>query len=123
MKTILLIEDSDSLIQFFFHFLTERGYQVVTARDGINALSKVQEVKPDAVLLDMVLPGLNGWELLDYFAQDPKLAQIPVVVVSGYTKIDLPIPPTKQVVAVFDKAEPMDNLLPVIDQATSKPQP
>ena len=58
------------------------GFEVVSARDGAAGIALIRRLSPDAVVLDIRLPGLDGWEVLDRLAADPDTAATPVVVVS-----------------------------------------
>jgi len=80
---ILVIEDENRVAEFIRDALTEIGYAIALAADGANALNKVTENAPDLVLLDLNLPDMPGFEVLDRLrARSPAL---PVVIVSGNT--------------------------------------
>ncbi len=64
MKKILLIEDDPFLIDIYGTKLKEEGYEVVVAEDGEKGLKSIETEDPDLVLLDIVLPNFNGWEIL-----------------------------------------------------------
>lgn len=63
-KTILVIEDEDTLCDLLQDELSAVGYRVVTARNGLEGLEKIQEVQPDLVICDRAMPGMTGYELL-----------------------------------------------------------
>ena len=65
--------------------LEEQGYEVYEAEDGVEALQRCREAKPDAALLDVEMPGLDGHEVLEAMKADPELADIPVVFLTGRT--------------------------------------
>jgi len=83
MKSILLIEDSKFLRLASEKALVRAGYSVVSVDDGEQALRVAQERVPDLILLDMLLPGLGGPEVLRALKNHPITAQIPVVVLSS----------------------------------------
>jgi CheY-like chemotaxis protein len=83
MTTILLIEDSRFLRLANERILTKAGYRVISAADGEDALLQVQRVRPDLILLDMLLPRLGGECVLQALKQDHKMACIPVIVISS----------------------------------------
>ena len=64
MSRVLVVEDSDSACDLIRDFLESKGYDVFLSRTGEDALAKVRELKPDVMLLDIVLPGIDGMEVL-----------------------------------------------------------
>ncbi len=64
MSRVLVVDDSDSACDFIRDFLESKGYDVFLSRTGEDALAKVRELKPDVMLLDIVLPGIDGMEVL-----------------------------------------------------------
>ena len=86
MQTVLVIEDSKLLRVQREHTLKKAGFLVVTAIDGIEALTVAREIHPDLILLDMLLPKLDGPSVLRALKADPATAQIPVVVVTGLSQ-------------------------------------
>jgi CheY-like chemotaxis protein len=82
-KKILLIEDDKFLRELMNKKLLTLGYDVVSAADGESGLVMIKETKPDVVLLDLILPGINGFEVLEKAKQDPEIANIPVVILSN----------------------------------------
>jgi CheY-like chemotaxis protein len=82
-KKILLIEDDKFLRELMNKKLLTLGYEVVSAADGESGLVMIKETKPDVVLLDLILPGINGFEVLEKAKQDPEIANIPVVILSN----------------------------------------
>jgi len=83
MKKILLIEDDKFLRELMVKKLLTMDYDVAFAVDGESGLSMIKEVKPDVVLLDLILPGINGFEVLEKAKQDPEIADIPVIILSN----------------------------------------
>jgi DNA-binding response OmpR family regulator len=82
-KTILIIEDDKFLRELIAQKLVKEGYETSEAIDGEEGIKKVQETKPDLVLLDLILPGIDGFEVLSKMREDPSLAQIPVIILSN----------------------------------------
>ena len=82
-KKILLVEDDKFLRELMSKKLITLGYEVVSAADGESGLVMIKETKPDVVLLDLILPGINGFEVLEKAKQDPAIANIPVVILSN----------------------------------------
>jgi len=83
MNNILLIEDDPFLIDIYTTKLKEVGYAVEVAEDGEEAMSKIRETKPDLVLLDIVLPTVNGWEILKFINKDENLKGMKVIILSN----------------------------------------
>jgi two-component system alkaline phosphatase synthesis response regulator PhoP/two-component system response regulator ResD len=63
MATVLIVDDKRNIVELANLYLTEEGFQVITAGDGVTALEKVEQYKPDLVLLDIMLPQMDGWEV------------------------------------------------------------
>jgi len=83
MKYILLVEDDPFLVEIYSTKLKEAGYEVETAEDGDTALRKVKEMPPDLMLLDVVLPNFNGWEILKKVKEDEATKAVKVVILSN----------------------------------------
>jgi len=83
MKKILLVEDDPFLIEIYTTKLKEVGFGVEVALDGESCLKKLEEKVPDLLLLDIVLPSLDGWEVLEKIKKNPKLKNLRVVVLSN----------------------------------------
>jgi CheY-like chemotaxis protein len=83
-KRILIIEDSEEIRAVFGIALRHAGYEVVEASDGASGLLQRRVSKPDIVILDIGLPGLNGWEVLLLLKGTEHTADIPVLVVTAY---------------------------------------
>ncbi len=82
-KTILIIEDDKFLRELISKKLTKEGYTISEAIDGEEGFKKVKAEKPDMVLLDLILPGIDGFEVLSKMKSDPALLPIPVIILSN----------------------------------------
>ncbi len=80
---VLLVEDEQDVAELIRYNLTKEGYDVVLSANGNDALRLTREHRPDVLLLDIMVPQLNGWEVCRRLKKDPDLAQIPVIMVSG----------------------------------------
>ena len=82
-KTILIIEDDKFLRELFVRKLIKEGFKVSEAIDGEEGLKKIKEEKPDLVLLDLILPGIDGFEILSRLKEESILSTIPVIILSN----------------------------------------
>ena len=78
-KKILIVDDESELLDFAAIRVKSFGYDVVTAIDGENALTILQKTTPDLILLDVMMPGRDGYEICNEIKSNPKLAKIPIV--------------------------------------------
>jgi len=83
MQKILIIEDDKFLRELITRKLSAENYEIIEAIDGEEGLKKLKERKPDLVLLDLILPGIDGFEVLSKMKDDPVLASIPVIILSN----------------------------------------
>lgn len=81
---VLIVDDFDDNREMYAEYLRERGICVAEARDGYEAIRKTIDLSPDLVVMDLSLPGLDGWEATRRLRADPRTAQVPVVAVTGY---------------------------------------
>ena len=85
-KTILLVED-DAFVSDIYHTkLTEEGYEVIIAENGLEAMKKLGEIAPDLILLDIVMPYMDGLEVLNKLKADEKWKQIPVILLTNLSQ-------------------------------------
>jgi CheY-like chemotaxis protein len=82
-KKILLIEDEELMIDLLYKKLIQEGYDVTVARNGEEGLKEMKENKPDIVLLDIIMPKMGGFEVLEAMHKDQELKKIPVVIISN----------------------------------------
>lgn len=80
---ILLVEDDMFLRNLLLARLGREGFRIDAAVDGIEALEKIRGARPSLVLLDLILPRKNGFEVLQEIADDPHLASIPIIIISN----------------------------------------
>jgi CheY-like chemotaxis protein len=85
---ILIAEDEEAVLEIMSAKVASAGYQVIMARNGKEALEKIQSESPDVVLLDMIMPQMDGFEVLTKLRQNPPSSKwIPVVVISTLDKV------------------------------------
>lgn len=77
-KTILTVDDEDSLRELVSAILVQEGYKVITASDGADCLEKLKTLKPDLILLDMMMPGISGRETCEKIRANPKTKSLKV---------------------------------------------
>lgn len=82
-ETILVVDDNRDNREIMQTYLEARGYMVVGAADGHSALAKLEEVQPDLVLLDVMMPGIDGWEVCRTIKNHPKFGATRVVMVTA----------------------------------------
>ena len=86
-RTVLIIEDEPNIMKFASRVLELEGYQIYQAWDADQGLNMVKENYIDLVLLDLMLPGIDGWEVLRQLKDDPELSKIPVVVFTAAVEL------------------------------------
>jgi twitching motility two-component system response regulator PilH len=80
IEKILLVDDSKTELHFLSSLLTRRGYQVRTAQNGDDAMRRLSEDKPDLILMDVVMPGQNGFQLTRSITRDARFSNVPVII-------------------------------------------
>jgi twitching motility two-component system response regulator PilH len=80
IQKILLVDDSKTELHVLSDLLTKKGFKVRTAENGEEALRRLQEEKPDLILMDVVMPGQNGFQLTRAITRDPAFADVPVII-------------------------------------------
>ena len=83
MKSILLVEDDPFVVDIYTKKLTEAGFSVEVAQDREETLKKISEKKPDLLLLDIVLPNIEGWDLLKEIKEDLAFKDLKVAILSN----------------------------------------
>lgn len=79
IQKILLVDDSKTELHHLTEILTKRGYSVRTAENGDDAMRRLNEDKPDLILMDVVMPGQNGFQLTRSITRDPRFSDVPVI--------------------------------------------
>lgn len=88
-KKILLADDEEDIKTVLKLFLENKGYEVITAFDGLDALDQVKREKPDLVLLDIMMPLVDGFEVCKKIKTDPETAEIPVIMLSAASHAEM----------------------------------
>jgi CheY-like chemotaxis protein len=87
--TVLVVDDNADLIHFYRRYLTGTRYQIVHIAEGQNLLERVGQIAPDIIVLDVMLPDMDGWELLTQLREDPLTQTTPIVVCSVVRREEL----------------------------------
>lgn len=82
-KRVLLVDDEAYLREIYDIELTREGFEVILATNGEEGLASIRKEKPDAILLDLQMPGKNGFDVLEALKEDEQLKRIPVVILSN----------------------------------------
>lgn len=82
MARILVVDDSPTEIKAFEAMLKNNGHEVITAENGADGVAKARQEKPDVVLMDIVMPGLNGFQATRQLTKDDDTKHIPVIIVT-----------------------------------------
>ena len=82
-KRVLVIEDDPSTLRFLEYTLQQEGFEILTAKNGLDGLKMAQNLRPDLIILDIMLPGLDGYEVCHKLRQKPETANVLVLVLSA----------------------------------------
>ena len=85
---MLVVDDERDIREVVVEALEAEGYQVIDARDGVEGLRQLRAHHPDVVLLDLMMPGMNGWEFCAARTREPDLCAIPVIVISAMERVN-----------------------------------
>ncbi|MCB5195871.1 response regulator [Deefgea sp. H3-26] len=79
MKKILIVDDSPTERHFLGELLTKNGFQIITLESGEEAVSRTKEIMPDLILMDVVMPGMNGFQATRTISRDEPTKNIPII--------------------------------------------
>jgi DNA-binding response OmpR family regulator len=86
IKKVVIIEDEEQLGKLIQSYLEQHEYRAIHVRDGANGLKKIREEVPDLILMDLLLPRVHGFDICQAVKKDPKLAHIPLIVMTAVYK-------------------------------------
>ncbi len=82
-KKILIIEDEEILLDLLQKKLTQVGYEVAIAKDGVKGMEEIEKEKPDLILLDIIMPKMGGFEVMKELQKREEFSKIPIVIISN----------------------------------------
>jgi chemosensory pili system protein ChpA (sensor histidine kinase/response regulator) len=84
-NTVMVVDDSITMRRVASKLLERHNYQVVTAKDGVDALAQLQDVRPDVMLLDIEMPRMDGFELATHMQNEENYSEIPIIMITSRT--------------------------------------
>ena len=84
-RVILIVDDEPGAVSMVGDYLTMRGYSVYAAHDGKEGLNTAKKIMPDMIILDIMMPRMNGYEMLERLKKDENMMSIPVIMLSAKT--------------------------------------
>jgi CheY-like chemotaxis protein len=120
LETILVVEDHDDSRRMLVDLLMDAGFRVLSAANGAEALRHLQHEPPDLMVLDLMLPWVNGVEVLATVRQMPALEKIPVIVVTATNTSPFELRAYNPLV-VMHKPLDVDVIVPTVQQLLSSP--
>ena len=115
-KRILIVEDEITILQLLSLVLAKAGYEVHTCQSGRDASARMKEVRPHLVILDVMLPGLDGRAVASIMEQDDELSGIPIIVTSALVESEHMFQPFPQVKAFCAKPFVLKDLVIKVKQ-------
>jgi len=87
-KLILIVDDNPENRKVLGNLLIQNGYEVGVSTDGFKALEFVEKIEPDLILLDVMMPGMNGWEVCEKLKKEPSKKHIPIIFLTAKTETE-----------------------------------
>lgn len=121
VKTLLIVDDEPGIVEMLQSGLQRKGYRVITALDGPSALEQMSDEKPDLVMLDIAMPGMTGWEVLDRIESNPATAGTPVIMLTALkTDLDMIRGLEKGAIDYITKPFDLQHLISVVHMILDK---
>jgi CheY-like chemotaxis protein len=119
-KKVLIIDDEPEMLDLIKYTLTKGGYEVSTCDNGRHAWDEIMRLKPDLLVLDVMLPGIDGYSLQLKISQDPATREVPIIVLTALEPSKTLFQKFPQVVAFMTKPFKSEDLLQAAQSATSR---
>jgi len=119
---VLLVEDDDGARTLYGYMLAAAGYKVQAVSNGLEALAEIQVNRPDMIVTDILMPVLNGWELIAAVRSNDELADLPVVVITSFGESIREDARAAGATDVIDKSTELERMREVIEAAVSRPR-
>lgn len=116
-KKILIIEDDPIGLELIEYTLQQEGYETLTALNGVEGLAKAKDEKPDLVVLDVMLPGLDGFEVCHRLRAEPETARLPILMLSAKAR-EVDLDTGRRMGATIYLTKPMDPSALVVQVGT-----
>jgi CheY-like chemotaxis protein len=116
VKQVLVVDDEEPIRAIVAEALSDEGYRVLTAPNGADALELVRAAEPDGVLLDLMMPVLDGWGFLNACRQEELCGKTPVLVMSAYRKLAEAAPTELRVDRYLAKPFEIDDLIEAVKE-------
>ena len=84
-RTVMVVDDSVTVRKVTSRLLERHGYEVVLAKDGLDAITKLEEIRPDIMLLDIEMPRMDGFEVASLVRHNPNLVGLPIIMITSRT--------------------------------------
>ncbi len=128
MPRILVVDDDKKIVRLIHSYLEQAGYQVLTAYDGETALHTIRREKPDLVVLDLMLPDRDGWEITRIVRGDQTLAGLPIIMLTARVEdvdkiVGLEVGADDYITKPFNPREVVDRVKAVLRRAGGGPAP
>jgi two-component system, chemotaxis family, chemotaxis protein CheY len=117
---VLIVEDNSDLRRLYAIGLNQRGFEVKLAGNGAEAIERITGETPDVILLDMIMPVMSGWDVIERVNPADRECPIPVIVISGQPQPDTPLP-HRCIYAWLEKPVALDELVRSIESVSNTP--